>query len=330
MGSIRAWEGLEQIAMGDEMTGGLSTGCGYRRSPRMTIYINGSGECTTIYMDADPMRTCRRDFFPDVPKMKSQLEWMQALRSGDRERIRQAQISIAHRRAGLKTPMLGGGGGAFRQPGATPDGGLGDTPSGRPGTSGWSTPGTAPRTLSTPAMTPLAHAPDATPSGAAAAAAAACPAAALCAGGAQLRAPPMGLDSYLAQHTSEDNASFSKVVGEEQKKKRIKVGASWVLAQRLPAFSVPVCLPANKLINTPWGVNEGSLPVMCPASLRGECQRFPGVRKHSLVRAVSDAAASTAAAHFLCEGPTPLPHPLDAPPPRSTHTTWTTRTGRCC
>jgi hypothetical protein len=39
----------------------------------------------------------------------------------------------------------------------------------------------------------------------------------------QLRAPPMTLDSYLAQHTSEDNASFSKIVCEEQEKKKVKV-----------------------------------------------------------------------------------------------------------
>ena len=49
---------------------------------------------------------CRRDFFPDIPKMKSQIEWMTAIRSGDESRIAQAQINIAARRAGLKTPSL--------------------------------------------------------------------------------------------------------------------------------------------------------------------------------------------------------------------------------
>ena len=168
-----------------------------------------------------PLPSHRRDFFPDVPKMKSQLEWMQAVKSGDPARIRQAQLNIAHRRAGLRTPS-GAGAGA----GATPMGQhqLGDTPCGRPGTSGWSTPGTNLRvSMHTPAMTPLAHAPDATPSGVAAPLSSAAPFSSEAS--AQLRAPAMGLDNYLAQHTSEDNASFSKVVGEEQQKKRLKVRA---------------------------------------------------------------------------------------------------------
>jgi hypothetical protein len=33
-----------------------------------------------------------RDFFPDIPKLRSQMEWEQAVASGDPQRIRQAQV----------------------------------------------------------------------------------------------------------------------------------------------------------------------------------------------------------------------------------------------
>lgn len=45
---------------------------------------------------------------------------------------------------------------------------------------------------------------------------------------AELRAPPMNLDAYLAQHTSEDNASFA----------RLQV---WILDQRACATCCSVC-----------------------------------------------------------------------------------------
>lgn len=155
--------------------------------------------------------------------MRSQLEWLQAVKSGDPARIKQAQINIAHRRAGLKTPSGAGAAGAAAGLG------MGQTPgaTGRPGTGAWGvTPGTN-LLMRTPAMTPLVAsgdggAPDATPGGGPGPAATA--AAALAAAtGAPARAPPMGLDSYLSQFTSEDNASFAKVVAEEQKRKRAKV-----------------------------------------------------------------------------------------------------------
>mmetsp|Transcript_18021 Transcript_18021/g.38736 ORF Transcript_18021/g.38736 Transcript_18021/m.38736 type:complete len:521 (-) Transcript_18021:634-2196(-) len=158
-----------------------------------------------------------RDFFPDIPKVKSTLEWLQAVKSGDPELIRQAQINIAHRRAGLKTPLTGSGAGATAFS-ATPL--VGDTPLARPGTGVWATP--ANHRLSTPAMTPVVGGPDATPMlGASAAAGAA--AALSAATGAEQRAPNIGLDAFLATYTSEDNASFGRIINEEQKKKRAKV-----------------------------------------------------------------------------------------------------------
>lgn len=47
----------------------------------------------------------QRDYFPDIPKLENELEWLEAIRTKDPATIRQAQSNIAQRRAGLKTPM---------------------------------------------------------------------------------------------------------------------------------------------------------------------------------------------------------------------------------
>eukprot|EP00775_Hariotina_reticulata_P010851 gene10851-11005_t len=46
-----------------------------------------------------------RDFFPHLPKLQNQLEWLQAVQSGDPAQIKRAQLNIAQRRAGLRTPF---------------------------------------------------------------------------------------------------------------------------------------------------------------------------------------------------------------------------------
>ena len=46
-----------------------------------------------------------RDFFPEIPKLQSKLEWLMAVNSGDAELIQQAQRNTALRRAGFKTPL---------------------------------------------------------------------------------------------------------------------------------------------------------------------------------------------------------------------------------
>jgi len=164
-----------------------------------------------------------RDYFPDIPKLRSQLEWEQAVNTGDPFLIRQAQINIARRRAGLKTPAPNTGAGAG-------EGGR------RPHTGGtWgATPGMTQSMLRTPAMTPLPQAGASTPAvhgaGGGAEAFGATPGAHVLAarteGGneqAELRAPPMSLDAYLAQHTSEDNASFARLQAKTLALKRQKV-----------------------------------------------------------------------------------------------------------
>ncbi|PKA67193.1 hypothetical protein AXF42_Ash004685 [Apostasia shenzhenica] len=44
-----------------------------------------------------------RDFFPDIPKLRDRLDWLEAARSGDPVLIRETQLKILERRAG-KTP----------------------------------------------------------------------------------------------------------------------------------------------------------------------------------------------------------------------------------
>lgn len=149
-----------------------------------------------------------RDFFPSIPKLQNKLEFLQAVQSGDPEQIRRAQINIARRRAGLKTPL----------PGETPASGSGFT----------NTPGTL---LRTPAMTPLAR-PDtgaATPGGAAAASAAgaltraAAEEALAAAEAAGASAPKLSLDAFLANYTGEDNASFEELLEAHNARKRARV-----------------------------------------------------------------------------------------------------------
>ncbi|KAF8069537.1 Ess2 [Scenedesmus sp. PABB004] len=155
-----------------------------------------------------------RDFFPQLPKLQNQLEWLQAVQSGDPAAIKRAQLNIARRRAGLRTPLAG-------EP----------LPGG--GTTGWlATPGTG--LLRTPAMTPAlpgggpvmpASTPARTPAGAAAAAGLAeagmDPVAAQAAAGA--RAPPLGLDQFLSAYQGEDNASFQELQARTLERKRARV-----------------------------------------------------------------------------------------------------------
>ena len=136
-----------------------------------------------------------RDFFPDVPKMQNQLEWLEAIQSGDPAQIKRAQQSIALRRAGLvaNPPTAARGGTSMRNTRSI---------------------------LRTPAMTPLVAASEAAmPSAAAAAAEQQQQAPAI----AAQRAPRMGLDSFLSSYTGEDNASFEQLQEASLARKRAKV-----------------------------------------------------------------------------------------------------------
>jgi protein DGCR14 len=142
-----------------------------------------------------------RDFFPHLPKLQNQLDWLQAVQSGDPALIKRAQLNIARRRAGLRTPVAHDADGAPNTSAITPGTGM----------------------LRTPAMTPAVGlaggatpAAGRTPAGAAAAAAlqeqGMDPVSAQQQVGA--RAPGMSLDQFLTAYDGEDNASFQ--VGPEQ------------------------------------------------------------------------------------------------------------------
>ncbi|GFR45805.1 hypothetical protein Agub_g7261 [Astrephomene gubernaculifera] len=154
-----------------------------------------------------------RDYFPELPKMANQLEWLRAVNSGDIREMQRAQRNIALRRAAAAAAATGSTGADRATPGLLP-------PFQTPGTTGWAaaTPGTA--LLRTPAMTPLVDGSQAAaPVGAPAAATSAVAAAAG-------RAPPesgMSLDTFLDRYTSEDNASFQAILQEDNRRKRAKV-----------------------------------------------------------------------------------------------------------
>jgi protein DGCR14 len=157
-----------------------------------------------VYADAIEA-IVERDFFPHLPKLQNQLEWLQAVQSGDPASIKRAQLNIARRRAGLRTPVHGS---AAQHASAI-----------TPGTTGL---------LRTPAMTPAVGATPAagrTPAGAAAAAAlqeqGMDPVSAQQQAGA--RAPALGLDQFFSAYEGEDNASFQVLHEQTLARKRAKV-----------------------------------------------------------------------------------------------------------
>jgi protein DGCR14 len=53
-------------------------------------------------LDEDEWTLCleeivERDYFPDLPRLKNRLDWLEATRSGDPEKIRDAQLRIQAR-----------------------------------------------------------------------------------------------------------------------------------------------------------------------------------------------------------------------------------------
>ncbi|KAL6781932.1 hypothetical protein ACKKBF_B09985 [Auxenochlorella protothecoides x Auxenochlorella symbiontica] len=124
-----------------------------------------------------------RDFFPELSKLEGKVQWLEAVRSGDPARMREAQVAFAARRAGLR-PGTSTGAGPLFTPGGTGARVLaGDLP-------------TPTGDLSTPV----------TLHGGAGGARAA-------SGAAQ--APAMSLDAFMRAHTSEDNASFAALLATE-------------------------------------------------------------------------------------------------------------------
>ena len=169
-------------------------------------------------------RIIERDYFPDLPKLQMRLEWLEAQRTGDPEKIRRARDSIEARLSTMRRPTsMMRTPSSFETPGATPA--VNATPKAfetpltgnmrsNPDADVDSTPGLGAR--GTPsARTPRDQSGDiASTSGR---------------DNAEGRAPTMSLDNFCARYTSEDNASFDGIVAKMNERKLNR--GKWMLEQ---------------------------------------------------------------------------------------------------
>uniref|UniRef100_A0A383VKX1 Nuclear protein Es2 n=1 Tax=Tetradesmus obliquus TaxID=3088 RepID=A0A383VKX1_TETOB len=245
-----------------------------------------------------------RDFFPALPKLQNQLEWLQAVQSGDPAQIKRAQLNIARRRAGLRTPLAHDGTAA-------------------PGTAAL-TPGTG--LLRTPAMTPAvgsaaaaaAATPARTPAGAAAAAAlqqqGLDPVSAQQAVGA--KAPSSGLDQFFSSYQGEDNASFQQIQKKTIERKRAK------MVHHLQDKNTPLLLEAGGHSTDEYGTS-GQAPstVLSTRHEPKSALYYDSSQRQALALTAAEQAAmvqgppksiNLAATRSICAGP--LQEPMAAPP----------------
>jgi protein DGCR14 len=244
-----------------------------------------------------------RDFFPALPKLQNQLEWLQAVQSGDPAQIKRAQLNIARRRAGLRTPLAHDGTAA-------------------PGTAAL-TPGTG--LLRTPAMTPAVGAgstaaatPARTPAGAAAAAAlqqqGLDPVSAQQAVGA--KAPSLGLDQFFTAYQGEDNASFQEIQKKTIERKRAK------MVHHLQDKNAPLLLEAGGHSTDEYGTS-GQAPstVLSTKHVPKSALYYDSSQRQPLALTAAEQAPilqgppksiNLAATRSICAGP--LQEPLAAPP----------------
>lgn len=138
-----------------------------------------------------------RDFFPDIPKLRNRLEWLEAVRSGDPVIIRDAQINIVRRRREKA-----------REDGerdGTPATNIPDTPASM--ISGLASPAISLRSAASPSVSGMFP-----PSAAAAR--------------ENENGPSVNtnlkLDDFLRKYTSEDNASFSNILEKVNKQRKQK------------------------------------------------------------------------------------------------------------
>ncbi|KAL5994582.1 hypothetical protein ACLOJK_024635 [Asimina triloba] len=136
-----------------------------------------------------------RDFFPDLPKLRDRVDWLEAVRSGDPIQIRDAQLKILERR---------GGGGAV--PPASSHGKIGSTFFSSP------TPFDLDKTPAFRSASAGEFSPRAASSGEPADDSVA------------VVNDSLSLDQFFRRYTSEDNESFSKILGKENTKRRERFG----------------------------------------------------------------------------------------------------------
>lgn len=128
-----------------------------------------------------------RDFFPDIPKLQNRLEWLEAVRSGDPVVIRDAQLNIIQRRR--DRAELNGTPASVADSFATPNSLVGGSPSSSLQTPLYSS-SVQQGALSDPDVNPVDTS--------------------------------LSLDDFLKRYTSEDNASFSKILDKLNKKREEK------------------------------------------------------------------------------------------------------------
>jgi protein DGCR14 len=141
----------------------------------------------------------QRDFFPDLPKLRTQLEWLEAEENNDIEKMRELQQRLLTSRRPTD-PVR-----------ATPRGF--ETPAGFEGTPATTMPASE---RNTPAATPQTHNPP-PPDATAVRDTASTPSTTT----TTIAAPAntsLSLDKFLNTHTSEDNASFSTIMDKQHEK----------------------------------------------------------------------------------------------------------------
>ncbi|XP_058070706.1 uncharacterized protein LOC131219529 [Magnolia sinica] len=136
-----------------------------------------------------------RDFFPDLPKLRDRLDWLEAVRSGDPIQIRDAQLKILERR--------GSGGGRTATP-ASSDGKIRSSAS-----SFFSSP-----TPLDPYKSPAHPGPEFSATGESASAAE----------DSAMVDDLLSLDEFFRRYTSEDNESFSKIMEKVNRKRKERFG----------------------------------------------------------------------------------------------------------
>nr|GMC88295.1 protein DGCR14 [Ipomoea batatas] len=137
-----------------------------------------------------------RDFFPDIPKLRDRLDWLEAVRTGDPLQIRDAQLKIIERRRGkvLGSDTVG----KFRTPGSTFF-----RNSATPFDDAYKTP--------TPSVADNANNSDGN-------------AVNIGNGGEGGVDVSLSLDDFMRRYTSEDNESFSKIIEKVNRKRKERYG----------------------------------------------------------------------------------------------------------
>jgi protein DGCR14 len=153
-----------------------------------------------------------RDFFPELGRLQDKVAWLEAVRSGDPERIRQAQLQIARRRHSLHQQQQELQQNTQRRQGQQ------QTPYTQTrGRDGGYTP------YNTGDFLPNSSLTGGDPSS-----------------GVDLDSnvsvPPVSLDTFLANHTSEDNASFHDILEKTNKRRKERAIATLGAPSNDPAL----------------------------------------------------------------------------------------------